>query len=256
MFANLPHPTLFAHRGASAYAPENTLVAFELAAHQNADAIELGAKLSRDGQVVVIHDQTVDRTTDGSGKVGELTLAEIKELDAGSTYDQAFRGEKIPTLNEVFEAVGGKLVINIELTNYASPLDGLPKKVATLTQAHALENHVLFSSFNPIALFKIHKLLPSVPLGLLAIPGVGGAWARSFLGRFIPYQALHPEIRDTTEGLIHHCHQLNKRVHTYTLNHAEPMLQLFKWGIDGVFTDDPPLAHRTRSTYQEQSTEV
>jgi len=132
MLAQLPKPTLFAHRGASAYAPENTLAAFTLAIHQNADAIELDAKLSADGEVVVIHDQTVDRTTDGVGKVNELVLAALKELDAGEKYDESFRGERIPTLDEVLESIGQKIFINIELTNYASPKDDLPLKVAEI----------------------------------------------------------------------------------------------------------------------------
>ncbi|NMC78815.1 MAG: glycerophosphodiester phosphodiesterase, partial [Chloroflexi bacterium] len=92
------HPMLFAHRGASADAPENTLAAFRLAVDENADGIELDAKLSADGQVVVIHDQSVDRTTDGHGRVGQLTLAQLKELDAGSSFSPGFAGERIPTL--------------------------------------------------------------------------------------------------------------------------------------------------------------
>jgi len=109
MLKDLPKPAVIAHRGACAYAPENTLAAFELAVQQQADAIELDATLSADGHVVVIHDTTVNRTTDGSGAVNNLSLAAIKELDAGSYYDIAFRGERIPTLSEVFETVGKKI---------------------------------------------------------------------------------------------------------------------------------------------------
>jgi glycerophosphoryl diester phosphodiesterase len=108
MYSNLPRPTIFAHRGASAYAPENTLAAFELAIHQKADAIELDVKLSSDDQVVVIHDQTVDRTTNGTGRVNDLPLAALLELDAGSHFDIAYKGESIPTLSQVFETVGRK----------------------------------------------------------------------------------------------------------------------------------------------------
>jgi glycerophosphoryl diester phosphodiesterase len=91
MLTELPRPTIFAHRGASAYAPENTLAAFELALRQGADAIELDAKLTRDGHIVVIHDQTVDRTTEGRGRVKDMTLAELRKLDAGSHFDVAFQ---------------------------------------------------------------------------------------------------------------------------------------------------------------------
>ena len=125
MFSQLPKATIFAHRGASVYAPENTLAAFEAAVQQHADAIELDAKLTADRQVVVIHDQTVDRTTNGSGEVQKMSLEAIRELDAGSFFDVQFKGEKIPLLSEVFEAVGKRIFINIELTNYASLIDEL-----------------------------------------------------------------------------------------------------------------------------------
>src|SRR5690242_19186833 len=102
MIEMLPNPLVFAHRGASAYAPENTLAAFELARRQGAPAIEFDAKLSSDGRVVIIHDQTLERTTDGAGRVRDLSLAALRELDAGSWLSAQFRGEKIPTLDEVF----------------------------------------------------------------------------------------------------------------------------------------------------------
>ena len=139
MFSYLPKPSIFAHRGSKANAPENTLAAFELAITHKADAIELDVKLCADGQVVVIHDSTVDRTTDGTGQVRKLSLAALKELDAGSYFDIAFRGEAIPTLEEVLEAVGKRIPINIELTNYAAPTDALPAKVAELVIRHGLE---------------------------------------------------------------------------------------------------------------------
>ncbi len=146
MLDMISNPVIFAHRGASNYAPENTLAAFDLAYRQGAKAIELDAKLTADGQVVVIHDQTVDRTTGGSGRVKEMRLAQLKELDAGSHFDVSFKGEPIPTLDEVFAAFGPFLFINVELTNYASLLDPLPEKVAGLVKKHKLSQRVMFSS--------------------------------------------------------------------------------------------------------------
>src|SRR5689334_23229806 len=116
MLESLPRPVIFAHRGASAYAPENTIASFEFAVAQGTDAIELDVKLSADGHVIVHHDPTVDRTTNGKGKVKDLTLAELKTLDAGGFFSENFHGEKIPTLEEVFEAVGKRTFINVELT--------------------------------------------------------------------------------------------------------------------------------------------
>jgi len=251
MYAQLPKPTIFAHRGSSAYAPENTISAFELAVQQNSDAIELDAKLSLDKNIVVIHDQTLDRTTDGKGNIKDYPITALKEFDAGIKFHKSFRGERIPTLNEVLEAVGRKTFINIEITNYASPLDSLPEKIAEAVKFHNLENRVLFSSFNPIGLFRIHKILPEVPIGLLALPGNSGAWARAFLGRLVPYQALHPDVKDTTVQLIQNLHKRGHRIHTYTVNQIDEMHQLFQWEIDGIFTDDPVLAKRVLSDLRE-----
>lgn len=238
----LPHPTVFAHRGASAYAPENTLAAFELALRQGADAIELDAKLTKDGQVVVFHDQTIERTTGGTGRVKDLTLAELRKLDAGSHFDVAFQGELIPTLDEVFKAVGQLTYINVELTNYASPTDALPEKVAALVKRHKLNRRVLFSSFNPLALMRIRRLLPEIPIGLLALPGRSGGWARSPVGRLLRYQSLNPEHGDVTPQLVERVHKRGEYVYTYTVNQEAEMKRLFSLQVDGIFTDDPVLA--------------
>jgi len=239
VFPRLPHPTIFAHRGASAYAPENTLAAFELAFRQKAGAIELDAKLSADGQIVVIHDQTVDRTTNGSGVVRKMPLDALKELDAGEAFDPQFKGEKIPTLAEVFDTVGQKLYINVELTNYASPRDALPQKAAELVRIHNLDKNILFSSFNLIALWRVKRLLPEVPIGLLIHPRAIGSWAYSWTGSLLKYEALHPAVNDVNPELVSKLHAKQKRIHVWTVNQPEVMQTLFQMGVDGIFTDDP-----------------
>jgi glycerophosphoryl diester phosphodiesterase len=244
VFSQLASPIIFGHRGASAHAPENTLAAFELAIQQGADAIELDAKFTADGQVVVIHDQTVDRTTNGHGLVRNLSLAQLLKLDAGSHFDIAFSGEPIPTLDEVFEAVGTKTYINVELTNYVSPFDQLPIKVAQLVKKFGVAKRVMFSSFNPFALLRIHRYLPEIPIGLLATPGPSGAWARSGFGRIVPYQSLHPETTDISHHLIDRVHRRGKRLYVYTVNRPEDMIHLFSMDVDGIFTDDPLLARQ------------
>ncbi len=243
MYQVLPRPTIFAHRGSRAHAPENTLAAFNLAVAQGAPAIELDARLTADAEIVVFHDQTLDRTTDGTGNLSENTLASLKELDAGSHFSAAFAGEKIPTLAEVFESVAHLVFINIELKNYTSPRDQLPDMVAVLVKRFGVQERVMFSSFNRIALHRVSRLLPEVPRGLLALPGFLGAPARSWIGRIgLVYQAIHPEKRDATPRLIQKAHQRGQRVHVYTVNQPQEMHQLIQHGVDGVITDDPPLA--------------
>lgn len=237
-----PRPLILAHRGASAHAPENTLSAFELALTQRAHGVELDAKISADGEIVVIHDATVDRTTDGKGRVSQLTLAALRELDAGSFFSEKFRGEEIPTLAEVFEAIGDQARINVELTNYATPRDGLADKVCDLVKRFGLEKKVLFSSFLPSNLKRTRSLLPDTPRGLLALGGWIGWWARSFGFNFGDYQALHPYLNDTTPQQIARVHRLKRRLNVYTVNVAEDIRRLINWDVDGIITDDPILA--------------
>lgn len=238
MLEKLPQPVLFAHRGASAYAPENTLAAFELAHRQGAAAIEFDAKLTSDGQIVIIHDQTLDRTTDGAGRVAKLPLAALRELDAGSWMSASFRGEKIPTLDEVFEAVGQKMFMNVELTNYATPFDTLVPRVAEAVKKHGLEDRVLFSSFFPHNLIYAARLLPQVPRGQLIFPGSAGLWQRRW-GRLINIQAEHFYLKDVTQKLVAGTHARGRRLHAWTVNALEDMRRLKKLGVDGVFSDDP-----------------
>jgi len=246
MLTSLPHPVIFAHRGASAHAPENTLAAFELAHTQGADAIELDVKLSADGHVIVIHDTAVNRTTGASGKVKDLKLADLRALDAGSFFSADFRSEKIPLLEEVFEAVGNKLFINVELTNYSTPRDHLVESVCSLVKKFNLQKRILFSSFFAFNLAKARSYLPAVPRGLLAYGGLLGAWARSFGFAFGTYTALHPYLSDVTPQQVARVHRLQRRVHVWTVNDKQDLQRLMEWNVDGIFTDDPQLAVHLR----------
>jgi len=244
MLNDFPTPVIFAHRGASAHAPENTLPAFELALQQGADGVELDVKLTADGHVIVMHDSSVERTTDGHGRVRDLSLADFRKLDAGGYYAESFRGTKVPALEEVFEAIGPRCVINVELTNYTTPRDGLVDKVCEAVKRHALQSRILFSSFYEFNLKRAAYLLPDVPRGLLALPGWKGAWARSFGFMFGEYQVLHPHITDANAAQVSRVHQLKRRIHVWTANTEEEITRLKNWGVDGLFSDDPLTAVR------------
>jgi glycerophosphoryl diester phosphodiesterase len=246
MIENFPRPILFAHRGDSAHAPENTLPSFEQALQKGADGVELDAKLTADGHVIVIHDPIVDRTTDGTGRVASFTLEAIRKLDAGRRFNEKFAGTKIPLLEEVFEVVGKDKMINIELTNYYSvSRDGLVLKVCELIKRHNKQSQILFSSFFPSNLKITAQALPETPRGLLAMRGVLGLWARSFGFMFGDYQALHPHISSATREQVQRAHRLKRRVHVWTVNTPEQITQLKEWGVDGIITDDPQMAVRT-----------
>jgi len=246
-YGDLRRPTIFAHRGSSAYAPENTLAAFKLAVEQHADGIELDATLSADNQVVVIHDDTVNRTTNGVGYIKAMNLPELKNLDAGSKFDPAYHSEKIPTLAEVFETVGQKIYIDVELKNYSSPTDDLPDRVIELVKEYGLQSCVMLSSFNIIALIRARSIFPDIPLGMITVPGLANLTVRSRLVRLGPLFALHSNYVDVTPKLIHSVHRANSRIHVYTVNQADSMQQLFTTGVDGIFTADPLLANKVLS---------
>jgi len=213
---------------------------------QGADGIELDAKLSADGHVIVMHDATVDRTTDSHGRVKDLSLADLRSLDAGGFFAEQYRREKVPTLEEVFEALGKRMFVNVELTNYNTPGDHLVESVCTLVKKCGLQKQVLFSSFFASNLSKARGLLPEVPRGLLAFNGLLGVWARSFGFAFGRYQALHPNLKDVTPQQVQRVHRLKRRVHVWTVNTAEDMRRLFNWDVDAIFTDDPQLAVQVR----------
>jgi glycerophosphoryl diester phosphodiesterase len=242
MLEQFPRPILLAHRGDLAHAPENTLPAFHQAIQKGADGVELDVKLTRDGHVVVFHDMSMDRTTNGSGKLASLTLETIRSLDAGSWFHEKFTGTKVPLLEEVFETVGHNKLINIELTNYSTPRDGLVNSVCDLIKRHGNQGQIIFSSFFASNLKRAGQFMPEIPRALLAMPGFAGVWARSFGFTFGEYQALHPHISNVSREQVQRVHRLKRRVHVWTANKPEEIKRLKEWGVDGIFTDDPATA--------------
>jgi glycerophosphoryl diester phosphodiesterase len=243
MLESWPIPLVIGHRGASAHAPENTLAAFDLAIKHQADAIEFDVKLSSDNQVVVIHDSSVDRTTNGHGKVANMPLSALQELDAGVKFSNKFIGEKIPTLINVFEQFGKRILMNVELTNYSTPFDRLVNEVIKLVKYYNLEDHIIFSSFLPGNLNYAQKILPEVPCGLLAYSGWMGLYQRKF-GWKIKYQALHPYIKEVDQTLVEALHNAGKRIHVWTVNGDEKLRSMLALKVDGIFTDDPGMLRR------------
>lgn len=239
-------PLVIAHRGASAIAPENTLPAFEEAVRRGAEAVELDAKRSRDGVVVCFHDRTLFRTTGEAGAVGSKPLAELRKLDAGAWKGPAFRGIGIPTLSEVFESVGRRLLVNIELTDYWGDQVRLVEAVLTVVREHGLANRVLLSSFQSKALVAAEARAPEVARAHL----VGPTWLayRDRLAlRRARVHAVHPHESLALPARIESIHRAGKRVHVYTVDDPERMTRLWDSGVDGLITDVPEHALAARS---------
>jgi glycerophosphoryl diester phosphodiesterase len=235
-------PLVIAHRGSSAYAPENTLAAFTLAAEQGADAIELDVDLTRDGHVVVMHDATVDRTTDGQGRVADLTLDEIHRFDAGVWKAAMFEGERVPLLEEVFEAVGRRVLINVEIKGLSLRSQGLEEKVAALLERHGLFDRVIVSSFNPFALRRAKHINPRLACGLIYAPDSPVFLRDAWLAPLIPgLNARHPHYSQVNQGVVDQFHARGLAVNVWTVNQSGIARAMAQAGVNGIMGDDPVL---------------
>jgi glycerophosphoryl diester phosphodiesterase len=238
-------PLIIAHRGSSAHAPENTLAAFQLAAEQGADAIELDVDLTRDGHAIIMHDATIDRTTDGSGAVHDLTLEEIRRVDAGAWKSAAFKGECVPLLAEVFEMVGQRVLINVEVKSMSLRGDGVEAKVAALVQQYDLFERVIISSFNPFALRRIKQIEPRLACGLLYAPDLPIVLRRAWLAPLIAHlDARHPHHSQVNQKLVEQWHARGQRVNVWTVNDADTLRAMAQAGVDGIIGDDPVMLCR------------
>jgi glycerophosphoryl diester phosphodiesterase len=243
----IPFPAIIAHRGGSAFAPENTLAAFQYAVDHGADGVELDVHLSADGEVIVIHDADLGRTTNGSGSVYQKNLAELKELDAGSWFGPQFAGQRIPTLGEVFELINDRLFVNVELKGPGLFRSALPARVVELVRQYSLAEQVIFSSFNPWQLQQIGRLLPGSRLGLLLPPGGIGGVVRILSKPIVTPWAYHPHYRSVTPAFFARAAHEARPVLAYTVNQAEEIRRLCELGIYGIITDDPETALALRA---------
>lgn len=231
---------IWAHRGASAYAPENTVPAFELAKEQGADGIELDVQMSRDGKLVVIHDEKLERVCNCSGYVKEYTLQELKKFNCGKNFP-SFGKASIPTLQEVYEFIKPTdMTMNVELKTGIVLYDGIEEKTAELTAKMGLEDKVIFSSFNHFSAMKIKKLLPSCKVGLLFADGfidVPDYCLRTGA------DALHPGLHILQiPGFTEECKRKNIPLHVWTVDKEEHIRLLADSGIEAIITNRPDLA--------------
>ena len=221
-----------AHRGASGTFPENTLSAFRAAIDAGADMCELDVQLTRDGAVVVIHDDTVERTTDGVGEVVKLTLEELKRLDAGVKFKGgAIKGERIPTLDEVFEITGGKCGLNIELK-----AGGVEAQVAQIMQARNAFGDSVVSSFDWGYLKKIQQLHFNIRVGLLAEEKPVDLMMNAVAMRA---HSINPRWDMVTADLCKAAHERGLKVYTWTVDADARMRALIECGVDGIMTNYP-----------------
>ncbi len=242
--------TVIAHRGFSGAAPENTMSAFKKAIEAGSDMIELDVRLSREGEVVVIHDETLERTTTGKGKVIEKTINELKSLDAGTKFHPSFSGEKIPTLREVLELAYRHIPVNIELKkgNYGQwTIFDLTDRTLLEVEKAGMMDQVLFSSFDPMPLERILKKNSSLEVAYL----YNRPWKE--LGEVMegrPFFTLTCRKSVLNRENVFRAHQEGIRIGVYTLNTEEEMERFIDLKVDAIITDYPDrLLHTLKRKY-------
>ncbi|MHB8482803.1 MAG: glycerophosphodiester phosphodiesterase [Nitrospiria bacterium] len=233
------HPLLIAHRGASAYAPENTMTAFETAVKMKANMIELDIQLTSDGHWVVMHDLSLKRTCGLRKKVRSVPLAQIKTLDAGSWFSPQFSGEKVPTLKELLTWAKNKVSLNLEIKGQIKKnSDAIPSLLKTLSE-YGMKKNILLSSFDWKILRRIRACDKNVALGVLVSRQTPFRYLREALDLKAFSVNLPPH--KLKKGVPQRIHSLNMAVFVYTLNSLFEIKKYLPIGIDGFFTNFPDL---------------
>ncbi len=235
----MKQPEIFAHRGARRTAPENTLPAFANALAMGVAGIEFDVHLSADGRLVVIHDFSVEKTTNGRGIVTQMNAAELRRLDAGSHFDAAFAGERIPFLEEVLDLVGDRCRLNIEIKSMDPYANDASTNVAAIIRDRHLYEQVIVSSFNPITLIKMRHLDARIALGVLYDASMPRFLRELWAGPVLRPEAQHPHHALIDADYMRWACALPGAVNTWTVNELAEAQRLAALGVDVIMTDVP-----------------
>ncbi len=244
---------IFAHRGASAYAPENTLEAFQLAMNQGADGIELDVQLTKDGELVVIHDETIDRVSDGKGAVRDYTLEELKKISVSNHFEQ-YPDVKIPTLREVLELVKpGTMEINIELKTGIFWYPEIERKVLELVKEEGMEDRIIYSSFNHYSVQKIKELSPEAETAYLIGDVMLDVAAYT---KNTGIKGLHPALFHVKMAdFLKEYKESGIALRVWTVNEKDQIRWLIDEGVDAVITNYPDRGLEARDEAEAESRE-
>ena len=229
---------ILAHRGASAYRPENTLPAFRLAMEQGAHGFELDIHLSSDGEVVVAHDLELERVSDGTGRICDHTLAQLKGFNFNNLFPE--QGPcTVPTLGEVYELIAHTgHIVNVELKSIQEAYPQMPEKLIRLEKEYAMEGRVLYSSFNHHSLMEIRKLAPGAEIGLLYELHMVHPWVYA---EYVSATAIHPHYYTILAApeTVPECHKRGIAVNVWTVDDAQIIKLLAGYGVDSIITNKP-----------------
>ncbi|MFC3884889.1 glycerophosphodiester phosphodiesterase [Bacillus songklensis] len=255
-----------AHRGASGYAPEHTLLSYEMGEKMKGDYIEVDLQMTKDGELIAMHDETVDRTTNGTGLVKDMTLEEIKKLDAGSWFNERYpqyakpeyAGLQVPTLEEIFKKFGRGAQYYIE-TKSPGVYPGMEEKLLELLEKYKLtgengcSSHVLIQSFSPESLKKVHEMNPSLPLVQLLWYDAPASISDVELEDIKQYAiGVGPNFAKIDQAYVQKVRDHHLLIHPYTINEKEEMRKALEWGVTGVFTNFPDRFNEVIQEYKSQ----
>lgn len=239
--------TAIAHRGASAYYPENTLPSFEGAIAMGADMVELDVQLTSDKEVVVFHDEKISRCTNGRGRIADYTLAKLKKLDAGSWYSKDFKDTRIPTLAEVLSICKNKIAVNIEIKTEAVSrmcFGGIEEKCLKIVEQSGMGKHVVFSSFDPRAIMHLKQIDYTITVAVLFEKKHYGSKLPSDIIESVGADAFNCSSSEFNQKWLTNVKLNNIPVNIYTVNDAKNMKRFLKIGVSGIFTNKPDILKR------------
>ncbi|SFD52128.1 glycerophosphoryl diester phosphodiesterase [Lentibacillus persicus] len=240
-------PKIFAHRGASRHAPENTMDAFKLAYQQGADGIETDVHLTKDRVPVLMHDERVNRTTNGTGYIKDYTFSQLEKLDAGTWFSPHFAGCRILQLDELLEWIRDKpLYLNIELKNNKIDYSHLESIVCERLSQYRLLHRTTLSMFNPLSIRRLQSLNQPDGLALLTSSRIKNpVWSANQAGA----NALHIKYARLSQKIVDACHRRDMAVRVYTVNKPKQIRRCFSTGCNGIFTDVPQVAVEYREKF-------
>ncbi|MGB8455443.1 MAG: glycerophosphodiester phosphodiesterase family protein [Anaerocolumna sp.] len=243
-YMNLDMIRVTSHRGFSSEVPENTLPAIEKAIGEQADCVEVDVRMTKDGELVLLHDDNLKRTTGLNRKIWEVTYEEVSHLDAGSWKGKAYTGTKIPTLLEVFDMCKGKVNLNLDL-KFRSEKEGLEEKVAALIKEYDMEWQCVISSASLSVLGNMKRLDPDIRTGYITYQIYQGYFKNDNIDFFSIKSNL------VTKTVSSEVHKAGKEIHVWTVNTKNELQRMKRLGVDNVITDDPSYAKEV--LYQEGS---
>ncbi|TCM93277.1 glycerophosphoryl diester phosphodiesterase [Paenibacillus sp. BK033] len=227
----------YAHRGASGNYPENTMIAFEKAIELGAAGIETDVQMTKDGELVLIHDEMLRRTTGLNSLVADIQSHDLLQLDAGSWFSPNFKDARIPTLAQLLDLAGQTgTILNIELKNGIAPYPGMEQKVIETVRAYGMENQVILSSFNHYSLIECKRLAPEIRTGILYMEGLYRPWKYALS---IGASALHASHFAVLPDWVAEAAQHGVIYNVFTVNEPAEMLRLIQAGVAGIITDYP-----------------